>query len=131
MVAIKLYIEGGGGGELLDTLFRRAWREFFESAGLSGKMPRIVCGKSRSRTFDSFKTAVANREPDTLPLLLVDSEGPVQSGHPAWQHLKTRDNWDKPPDASEHHAFLMVEIMETWFLADRAALRNYFGSHLR
>jgi hypothetical protein len=25
----------------------------------------------------------------------------------------------------------MVRVMETWFLADRAALRNYFGSKLK
>lgn len=66
-----------------------------------------------------------------MPLLLVDSEGPVHSSHTVWQHLKARDNWDRPPAVSEDHAFLMVEIMETWFLADRAALHDYFGPHLR
>lgn len=131
MVEIRIYAEGGGEGEELDTRFREGWREFFKSAGLAGRMPRIIRGKGRSRTFELFKTAVARRLPDTLPLLLVDSEGPIRHDHTVWQHLKARDNWDRPPEVSEDQAFLMVEIMETWFLADRAALRDYFGPSLR
>lgn len=33
-----------------------------------------------------------------------------------------------PADADEDDAYLMVQVMETWFLADRDALRRYFGS---
>jgi hypothetical protein len=131
MVEIRIYAEGGGEGDLLDTLFRKGWKDFFESAGLRGSMPRIIRGKTRSRTFDLFKTAVTHRTPGTLPLLLVDSEGPIHPGHTVWQHLKAHDNWDPPPEVSDDQAFLMVEIMETWFLADRAALRDYFGPNLR
>jgi hypothetical protein len=48
-----------------------------------------------------------------------------------WQHLKARDQWEKPSGSSDDQAFLMVQIMETWFLADRASIRRYFGSALR
>ena len=44
------------------------------------------------------------------------------------QHLEARDRWNKPSDASDDDAFLMVQVMETWFLADRDALRRYFGA---
>ena len=64
-----------------------------------------------------------------LPLLLVDAEEPVAEGSSAWQHLQARDGWDVPAGASEGDAFLMVQVMETWFLADLAALRQYFGPH--
>lgn len=47
----KIYAEGGGEGQLLDTLFRQAWTEFFKSAGLAGRMPRIVRGKGRLRQY--------------------------------------------------------------------------------
>lgn len=130
MVALKIYVEGGGDSQLLDTLFRSSWTDFFKTAGLEGRMPRVVRGKGRQRTYDLFKTAVANRAPNELPLLLVDSEDPVLPNHTAWQHLKRRDGWDQPPDAGDNDAFLMVQVMETWFLADREALRGYFGSHL-
>ena len=57
-MSIKLYVEGGGNGELLDTLFRQGWKEFFEAAGLSGRLPRVIRGKGRVQAFDMFATAV-------------------------------------------------------------------------
>lgn len=130
-MSVKLYIEGGGNGQLLDTLFRQAWKGFFEAAGLGGQLPGVVRGKGRAQAFDMFKTAVANPKAGVLPLLLVDSENQVAAGHSVWQHLKSRDNWDRPAEASDDHAFLMVQVMETWFLADRDLLKNYFGASLR
>ncbi len=127
----KIYAEGGGEGQLLDTLFRQAWTDFFKSAGLAGRMPRIVRGKGRLRTFDLFATAVRNPRPGEVPLLLVDSEGPVAPTGSVWQHLKARDGWENPSGPSDDQAFLMVQIMETWFLADRVSLRQYFGADLR
>ena len=38
------------------------------------------------------------------------------------------DGWTKPVGADGEDAFLMVQVMETWFLADRDALRRQFGS---
>lgn len=132
-MSTKIYIEGGGEGHLLDTLFRQGWTAFFKAAGLEGKMPRIIRGQGRQRTFELFVTAVENPEPGVLPLLLVDSEEPVAESYTEWQHLKARaeDNWDRPAGASDDQAFLMVQVMETWFLADRELLRSYFGPKLR
>jgi hypothetical protein len=130
-VSVKLYIEGGGDGPLLDTLFRQGWRQFFEAAGLAGRMPGVVRGQGRTQTFDLFATAVAYPRGGTLPLLVVDSEDPVEAGNSVWQHLKARDNWERPSGAADDQAFLMVQVMETWFLADRDLLRRYFGASLR
>jgi len=132
VVSAKIYIERGGEGQLLDTLFRQGWTAFFKAAGLEGRMPRIVRGQGRKRTFDLFVTAVKNPEPGVLPLLLVDSEEPVAESHTVWQHLKARDrNWERPAGARDDQAFLMVQLMETWFLADHDVLRKYFGQALR
>lgn len=128
---VKLYIEGGGEGPLLDTLFRQGWAQFFKAGGLDGRMPGVVRGKGRTQTFDLFATAVANPRGGTLPLLVVDSEDPVEAGHSVWQHLKARDNWERPSGAADDQAFLMVQVMETWFLADRDLLKRYFGTSLR
>jgi len=129
VVAIKLYIEGGSEGPLFDAWFREAWANFFKAAGLSGRMPRVIRGRGRKRTYDLFRTAVANRAPDTFSLLLVDSEEAVDPNHSEWQHLKHRDGWNRPENAGDDDAFLMVQVMETWFLADRDALNRYFGQH--
>ena len=34
---------------------------------------------------------------------------------------------DKPDNAGERHCHLMVECMESWFLADRETLKSFFG----
>jgi hypothetical protein len=130
-VSARIYAEGGGPGQLYDSLFRAAWKEFFQSAGLAGRLPRVIRGEGRSQTFDLFITAVQNRRAGEIPFLLVDSEDPLQPGHTVWQHLKARDNWDKPQGAGDDHAFLMVQVMETWFIADRQLIRDYFGAALR
>lgn len=131
MVKVKIYAEGGGNGELLHTLFRKAWADFFRTAGFEGRMPSVVRGKGRQQAYNLFKTAVQNSESNVLPLLLVDSEDAVDPNHTVWEHLKSRDGWDQPEGAESNDAFLMVRVMETWLLADRAALRNYFGSKLK
>ncbi|MCW1925848.1 DUF4276 family protein [Luteolibacter arcticus] len=123
---IKLYIEGGGNSQLQDTQFREGWRKFFENAGLKTKMPATFRGGGRDQTFDDYKTAVKNRKPDVLPLLLVDSEDLVAAGETEWDHLKSRDDWERPEKAGGNDAYLMVTCMETWFLADREALKKFF-----
>ena len=128
MVRVRIFIEGGGTAS--DGVFTEGWRKFFVAAGLLGQMPRVVRGEGREQTFDKFKTALQRRRPDELPILLVDSEGPVAAGHSAWQHLRHQDNWEQPQGAADDSTYLMVQVMETWFLADREALRGFFGPQL-
>ena len=133
----KIYIEGGGDRKSSHSkdrkiCFRTGWRRFFAAAGLGGRMPRVVRGGGRDETIDKFHTALKNPEKDILPLLLVDSEGGVQAGHSAWEHLETQKSetrskpWRRPPGAVDDQAFLMVQVMETWFLADRDGLKSFF-----
>ena len=125
-----LYVEGGGDGRSLRGRFREGWREFLRSAGVVGRV-KIVRGGGRKQTFDRFATAVASAGSGTVALLLVDSEEPVEEGHTVWRHLTARDGWTRPDGVSDDQAFLMVQVMETWFLADRDALRAYFGDGFR
>ena len=130
MVTATLYIEGGGEGKEHRARFREGWKKFFGSAGVGGRT-KIVRGAGRRQTFDRFATAVSDSAPGTVPFLLVDSEGPVAPEHSVWRHLHVRDGWTRPDGAGDDQAFLMVQVMETWFLADREALRSYFGARLR
>ena len=41
--------------------------------------------------------------------------------------MGTRDGWEKPDEAADDNAHLMVQCMETWFLADKDGLAAYFG----
>jgi hypothetical protein len=132
---VKLYVEGGGDGKDLQIECRRGFREFLEKAGLKGKMPAITACGGRRFAYEDYCTAIANGE---AAMLLVDSEAPIavhQTGKPdewrPWQHLKTRqgDGWDKPQGGQEADCHLMAQCMESWFLADRATLKAFFGQH--
>lgn len=131
MVRVSLIIEGGGEGRRQSNAFRAAWRNFFQSAGLTINRLNVVRGGSRNQTFDRFLSALRNAEAEELPILLVDSEGPVRSGRSVWEHLQINDRWAWPQGIGDEQAFLMVQVMETWLLADRNALRNYFGASFR
>ena len=136
MVTAELYIEGGGDNrqqhsKALRVRFRQGWNAFFESAGLGGRMPKVVQGSGRQQTFECFARAIAGGAPGIVPLLLVDSEAPIAAGHSVWQHLRANDGWSRPPNAGDDQGFLMVQIMETWLLADRDSLKRYFGAEFR
>ena len=90
-------------------------------------MPKVIACGSRRKAYKSFCDEVARAKGDSA-LLLVDSEGPVQTEN-AWDHLRQRDKWNRPDDAGADTAHLMVQVMESWFLADRAALERYFGQN--
>nr|WP_269216530.1 MULTISPECIES: DUF4276 family protein [Pseudomonas] len=137
---VKLYVEGGGDAASLKTACREGFSKFLEKAGFKGRMPRIVACGSRNDAFDSFCTAMRNGE---LAMLLVDSEAPLseftQPGDAQqsidrarwlpWQHLQQRqdDGWQKPVGSADWQCHLMAQCMESWLLADRRALRDFFG----
>lgn len=125
MVELRLYVEGGGDSKLLRTACRQGFSEFLGKAGLTGHMPRIVACGGRKQAYDDFCTALSNGE---KALLLVDSEDHVTTASP-WQHLliRTGDQWPTPAGAREEHCHLMVQCMESWFLADRQTLQTFFG----
>lgn len=126
MVMIKLYVEGAAQkNDLERTRCREAFSAFFAAAGLTMR-PRVVPSGGRQTAYENFVTAIRSSRSDELPLLLVDAEDTVAASHTSWQHLKARDDWDKPSGAADDQAFLMVQVMETWFLADRDMLRAYF-----
>lgn len=131
---MKIYVEGGGDSKTLRTACRAGFSEFLKKTGLAGKMPKPVACGSRQNAYDSFCTALKSGE---KALLLVDSESPVADEYQRetpekwkpWQHLKNRegDKWDKPEQAEDKDCHLMVQCMETWFLADRECLKSFFG----
>jgi hypothetical protein len=45
--------------------------------------------------------------------------------------LYSRDQWDKPTEAEDQHVLFMTTCMETWIVADRAALRTHYGHKLQ
>ena len=127
-MSVKLYVEGGGDSKALKTECRKGFRKFLERAGLAGNMPGIVACGSRQNAYDSFETAHASQA--EVAMLVVDAEGPVTASGP-WEHLNARDGWDRPDAASDGQCHLMVQMMESWFLADTDALESVYGQGFR
>ena len=126
MVVIVVYMEGGGNTKLLHTELRKGMKSLLEKCGLKGVMPKVFSCGSRNDAFRDFKTASRNGK---SAFLLVDSECAVAKTHQdkPWHHLKARDNWDKPADTTDDQCHLMVQCMESWFLADVETLNEYYG----
>ena len=88
-------------------------------------MPRIVACGTRRDAYDNFKTHSKSSD-NLLPMLLVDAEGPVAAAEP-WRHLEDQDGWKRPANATNEQCHLMVQAMESWFLADKEALGEFYG----
>ena len=116
--------------------FRRAWQMFFSKAGVDGQMLEIAVGGGQHEAFALFSSQldryVKDEETEPRPLLLVDSEEPVAAGHTVWEHLRTRvqHRFQQPAEADDDSAYMMVQAMETWFIADPPALQRFFDSSL-
>jgi hypothetical protein len=130
-VNVRIYVEGGGDhNKALDTECRRGFREFFRKAGMDRRMPRIVSCGGRSGAYKSFRTSHENATADDFPILLVDSEAQV-SGGDVWEHVRTRDGWQRPDGATPDQLHLMVQAMEAWFHADKEKVEEYYGRGFR
>jgi hypothetical protein len=132
-VSAYIYIEGGGTGEQskeVDIRCREGFRKLLEGCGFQGRMPRLVACGGRDAAFDAFTTAIANRAV-TLVALWIDSEDPLADPEAAWDHLQARDHWPRPDGAEDEQVLFMTTCMETWFVADRAALATHFGNELQ
>lgn len=125
---VKLYVEGGGESRSLHIKCREGFRKLLERAGFLGRMPSTKACGSRNAAYEDFLTANSAATASTYPVLLVDNEGPVNQS--AWQHLQSRDGWTRPSGADDDQAQLMVQCMESWCVADRDALREFFGACL-
>ena len=130
---VTLYVEGGGDGAALKAACRRGFSEFLGNAGVRSK-PRIVACGTRRHACERFCLAV---EAGDTAYLLVDSEAAIAPKYQKdgkdrwlpWRHLKERqgDGWYKPSTAENRHCHLMVQCMESWFIADAATLGRFFG----
>ena len=127
MVAVRLYVEGGGDAKSLRSACRKGFKEFFHKAGLTGSMPRVIACGSRKSAYDDFCTA--SGQTNVCALLLVDSEEAVADGDSPWDHLRKRpdDKWPRPSDATDEQCHLMVQVMESWLVADKETLASFFG----
>jgi hypothetical protein len=122
-VSVHLYVEGGGSQHSTKAACRKAFRLLIDKTIGDLPKPRIVACGSRTEAYKDFCRSLQN-EPDVYAFLLVDSEGPVAAGSKRVEHLRAKDGWR--PDLLEDQVHLMVQCMESWFLADKRAVAAYY-----
>jgi hypothetical protein len=123
-VSVRIYVEGGFQGSTKSAC-RQAFRSFFGKL-IPVRSFSVIASGDRGSAFKNFCLALKQNRDDYI-VLLVDSEEAVTTG--PWQHLGSRegDKWHRPPAAHDDQAQLMVQAMESWFLADRQVLADYYG----
>ena len=126
MVRTKLYVEGGG-SKALNRECRRGFGAFLTKAGVA---PGTVAVEACGPRGDAYRTFSADSHKGLSAILLVDAEAPVTTQCP-WQHLRANDGWDRPRGATDDQCHLMVQVMESWFLADGATLESFYGRDFR
>ena len=127
MIEIRIYAEGGGDRKDTKATIRRGFGSFLSELRHQARRRRvrwqIVAMGSRDAAFDGWQIA-RRSHPDALNVLLVDAEEAVTGE--AWEHLRDRDGWSlKRADGDCCH--LMVQVMESWLIADAGALARYYG----
>ncbi len=124
----RIYVEGGGDFGNTKSACRQAFHEFFSKFLPVSRQPRVIASGGRDKAFRNFNQALHDYAEHVI-VLIVDSEGPVGVGTAAWTHLNSRDGWVRPGGVTDDQAQLMVQCMESWFLADRELLDSYYGQN--
>lgn len=125
-------MEGGGPGKNTQARLRIGMDKYLTTIKnavreKSWKWNLICCG-GRDNAISKFRKVHAKAHAkgvQDIVVLLVDSEKTVNTSPCA--HLNRRD-LNVVDDDSVH---LMVQVMETWILADRNALITYYGQNFR
>lgn len=124
---IRIYAEGGGDDSQTRSLIRKGFSGFLKKLIAKAREKRIrwqiiACG-SRNDAFSNFMNALEDH-PNAFNVLLVDSEDQVDTT--PWEHLQNRDGWDSQ-GINDEHCHLMVQMMESWFIADINTLKQFYG----
>ena len=130
MNGVAIYMEGGGDGKSAKAAIRQGMdallRPLKDAARVKALHWKLVPCGGRDEAFRRFRDAV-NHGDSVIAVLLVDSEGPVNRAPRS--HLQSRDGWDDMGFAGEDTIHLMVQVMETWIVADPDALSTYYGQN--
>jgi hypothetical protein len=129
-VTATIYVEGGGHSDNIRSRCREGFRSYCQKLVSPRARLKIVACGGREEAFERFIIQIQSGADSGLCALLVDSEVDVEPGTTIAGHLYQHDKWTFP-DLGKNELFLMVQAMEAWFLADRAALIRFYGSDFR
>ena len=114
---IYIYYEG-------DKKLQPGFRKFFDSFYHQGFKIRLVAGGTNA--IADFVTGMKTNR-DSFNILLKDSEG--LSVEESLVKVRSHDHWENTLDSQvdDDQLHFMVQVMESWFLADLLNLRQFYG----
>ncbi len=128
---MQLIIEGGGDPASSKPL-KQAFRAFIRRAVPNCRYPpRIIDSGSHDDSLKFFAQQL--RRKDVTSILLVDSEAPVPDGVGKIKFVNNKGKLysnqgeHSLPEEVADQVYSMVQMMESWLLADPEALANYYG----
>jgi Domain of unknown function (DUF4276) len=129
---IKLYVEGGGKGshKRATIKLQQGFDAFFaelKNAAQSKKISfKIIPAGNTQSTYDDFFRSVEH-SPQSFNLLLVDSDAALDENESARDFLQKKYKKWKLKTVKDEQCHLMVQIMESWLIADINALKEFYG----
>jgi hypothetical protein len=129
-----IFLEGGGDSKELHVRCREGFRKLLEQCGFGGRLPRLNACGGRGSVFEDFSTEHSNNTRGNYVAMWIDSEEAMSDIEAAWQHLANVTSvpkWTKPVGASDDQVLFMTTCMETYIVADHAALKQHYGGKLQ
>jgi hypothetical protein len=133
LTSIAIYVEGGGHSASGKAQLRQGFDALLEPQKNAARARRmgwklVACG-GRNATFDAFQHATRTAGAEIIALV-VDAEDPVAASTPEGRvaHLARRDGWDLEAISADR-VHLMTQCMETWIVADVAAVAEFYGKN--
>lgn len=129
---IRIYIEGDRKSKTSNISLREGFSTFFKDLREKARENKIkfdvILGGNSAETFKDFLLGVKSH-PNSFVAFLIDSDEEVSEEDSPKSFLQKQTkskNWNlKNVDDNQCH--LMVQIMESWFLADVEALKSFYG----
>ncbi len=129
---IRIYIEGDTKqkGKNTDLTLRQGFNYFFrelidEAKNKNIKLRPITYG-SKYETFKKFLDGLKEYQ-DSFVLFLLDSDAPIDEDETPKSFLQKQNPLWHLQDAEENQCHLMVQVMESWFFADKDKLAEFYG----
>jgi Domain of unknown function (DUF4276) len=132
---IQIFIEGGSKGQdrFSSQKLRIGFASFLSELVAEAREKKIrfninICG-STDQTFRIFQSA-NKKANNSFPCFLVDSDKPLEADDTPKVFLQREKNWDFE-NIEDNQCHLMVQIMESWFLADVETLKSFYGQNFK
>lgn len=131
---IRIYIEGDTSqkGKNTDISLRQGFNSFFRELIEKAKEKNITLRPiTYGSKFETFKKFIDGKReyPESFVLFLLDSDAPIDDNETPKTFLqKQNPNWHLN-EAEENQCHLMVQMMESWFFADKEKLAEFYGKN--